>query len=111
MRQVCLRGGRSGPARKILVFVLDAFVATTPRIFSPEGLELLSKRELDVVRQAAKGHTNSQIAGVLNLSEHTVKNHLLRVYNKLGLSNRVELLLCLLSQRRLIGFNGIEAVM
>ncbi len=52
----------------------------------------LTERELQVVRCAAKGKTNRVIAGELGLSEHTIKNYLFRAFEKLGVSNRVELL-------------------
>jgi DNA-binding NarL/FixJ family response regulator len=47
----------------------------------------------------AEGLPNSEICASLSLSAHTVKNHLFRIYEKLGVSNRVELLLCALSRR------------
>jgi DNA-binding NarL/FixJ family response regulator len=52
----------------------------------------LSLRELQVVKGAARGKTNKVIASDLGLSEHTVKNYLFRAFEKLGVSNRVELL-------------------
>jgi two-component system, NarL family, nitrate/nitrite response regulator NarL len=52
----------------------------------------LTERELQVVRCAAKGKTNKIIASELGLSEHTIKNYLFRAFDKLGVSNRVELL-------------------
>jgi two-component system nitrate/nitrite response regulator NarL len=52
----------------------------------------LTKRELEVVHCAARGKTNKAIASELRLSEHTVKNYLFRAFDKLGVSNRVELL-------------------
>lgn len=56
------------------------------------GLNLLSKRELEVVRYLAQGLTNREIAEKLGLSQHTVKNYLFRIFDKLGVSSRVELL-------------------
>jgi two-component system, NarL family, nitrate/nitrite response regulator NarL len=53
----------------------------------------LSKREHDVVRCVADGLSNREIARQLKLTEHTVKNYLFRVFNKLGVSSRVELVL------------------
>src|SRR5207249_5359962 len=53
---------------------------------------ILSKREIQVAEAAAQGQTNKQIAGALRLSEHTVKNYLFRIFEKLGVSNRMELL-------------------
>ncbi|MGB7434511.1 MAG: LuxR C-terminal-related transcriptional regulator [Candidatus Acidiferrum sp.] len=46
-----------------------------------------------VVRLVAEGMRNQEVALKLNLSEHTVRNYLLRIYDKLGISSRVELVL------------------
>jgi two-component system, NarL family, response regulator NreC len=51
----------------------------------------LTRRELDVLRLLAKGNTNRQIAGLLNLSMRTVENHRANLMGKLGLVSRVEL--------------------
>ena len=51
----------------------------------------LTRRELDVLRLLAKGNTNRQIAGLLNLSMRTVENHRANLMGKLGLESRVEL--------------------
>ena len=64
------------------------------------GLNLLSKREMEVVRSAAQGLSNREIADRLHLSQHTIKNCLFRIFDKLGVSNRVELLFMTLSQER-----------
>jgi DNA-binding NarL/FixJ family response regulator len=56
---------------------------------------MLSKREIQVAEGAAQGQTNKQIAVALRLSEHTVKNYLFHIFEKLGVSNRIELLLFL----------------
>lgn len=60
----------------------------------------LSAREMQVVRAAASGKTNKAIASELHLSEHTVKNYLFRAFEKLGVSNRVELLFYLCTRDR-----------
>ena len=52
---------------------------------------LLSKREDEVVRHVAEVLSNHDIAQQLHLSDHTVKNHLFHIFEKLGISNRVEL--------------------
>jgi DNA-binding NarL/FixJ family response regulator len=48
----------------------------------------LSSREVEVLGLVAKGHTNADIGRELHISEATVKTHLLRAFNKLGVSDR-----------------------
>jgi DNA-binding NarL/FixJ family response regulator len=56
--------------------------------FPPDGNELLSQRELEVLELVAAGTTNREIAVRLFISEATVKTHLLHVYTKLGVTDR-----------------------
>ncbi|MFY9264258.1 MAG: response regulator transcription factor [Solirubrobacterales bacterium] len=51
----------------------------------------LTDRELEVVKLIAEAHTNKQIAAILGLSEKTVESHRSNILNKLGMSDRVEL--------------------
>jgi DNA-binding NarL/FixJ family response regulator len=48
----------------------------------------LSAREIEVMSLIAGGHTNGEIATRLLLAEKTVKNHVRRIYSKLGVHNR-----------------------
>jgi DNA-binding NarL/FixJ family response regulator len=48
----------------------------------------LSPREIEVLRLVGKGMTNADVGAALHISEATVKTHLLRVFNKLGVSDR-----------------------
>jgi len=50
----------------------------------------LSERELEVLGLIAQGSTNAEIATVLDLSPHTVKDHASSIYRKLGVRNRAE---------------------
>ena len=50
----------------------------------------LTPRELEILRAAAEGPTNAQIARQLWVTEQTVKFHLSNIYRKLGVSNRTE---------------------
>ncbi|HET8651920.1 MAG TPA: response regulator transcription factor [Gaiellaceae bacterium] len=50
----------------------------------------LTRRELEILRLVADGHTNSQLARMLWVTEQTVKFHLSNIYRKLGVSNRTE---------------------
>ncbi len=70
------------------------------RAVDARGLNLLSKRETEVVRSVAQGLSNREIAARLHLSQHTIKNCLFRIFDKLGVSSRVELLFMTLSQER-----------
>jgi two-component system, NarL family, nitrate/nitrite response regulator NarL len=63
-----------------------------------EKIRLLSHRELQVAECAAQGQSNKQIADHLELSEHTIKNYLVRIFEKLGVSNRFELLFLLFKE-------------
>jgi DNA-binding CsgD family transcriptional regulator len=62
--------------------------------------QALSKRETQVARLVASGLSNREVAQGLSLSHHTIKNYLLRVFEKLGISTRVELVLYMLSQHK-----------
>jgi len=74
--------------------VLSAFASTAPpRLANADGHSLLTKRETDVVNLVVDGHTNRDVAEKLGLTEHTVSNYLFRIYEKLGISSRVELVL------------------
>jgi len=55
--------------------------------------DFLSERELEVLRLAAKGMSNKEIAAELALSVRTVQSHLGRIFDKLGASSRTEAVL------------------
>ena len=56
-------------------------------------MRLLTPREEQVVALGADGLSNREVAHELARSEHTIKNYLFRIFNKLGISSRVELVL------------------
>jgi two-component system nitrate/nitrite response regulator NarL len=57
-----------------------------------ERIAQLSPRERQVIQLIGKGMKNYQIAEQLSLSETTVRHHLTSIYRKLGVSDRLELL-------------------
>jgi DNA-binding NarL/FixJ family response regulator len=83
-----------------LRFVADALAAPPSlqnRAFS--GGRPLSNRETEIAHLVAEGLSNRQISNRLQLSEHTIKNYLFRVFEKLGVQTRVELALYALDRQ------------
>jgi DNA-binding NarL/FixJ family response regulator len=90
----CVHEGQIWASSSELQFLLEAMAEPAPMAFvSANGDALLSARELDVVRCVAEGLSNREIAQRLSLREHTVKNYLFRIFDKLGVSSRVEVVL------------------
>jgi len=79
--------------------VLDS--STTTRLISrvreadrktqEDAFRDLSDREMDVLVPLARGKTNAEIGRLINLSEKTVGNYVSKIFDKLGLKNRIEL--------------------
>lgn len=55
-----------------------------------KSLDILTEREIEVLKALAKGYSNQQIAEELYISQRTVQNHLHNIYNKLGINGRTE---------------------
>jgi len=103
---VSVYNGQVWANQKQIEYVLQALSNPLPiRVVDARGTALLSSREQDVVRWVAEGLTNREIAVQLDLSEHTVKNYLFRIFEKLGISNRMELILYVVSQMAAQGNN------
>ncbi len=64
-----------------------------------DGMPLLTHREEEVVHLVADGLKNREIAQILKVKEHSIRNYVSRIFEKLGISSRVELILYALSQR------------
>jgi two-component system, NarL family, nitrate/nitrite response regulator NarL len=80
-------------------YVVDALVQGPGlRLSKGSDENALSKRELEIARLVATGLSNLEVSGRLGLSRHTVKNYLFRIFEKLGISTRIELVLFILSQ-------------
>jgi DNA-binding NarL/FixJ family response regulator len=90
----CVSQGQIWANSKELKYLLEALGEALPlRVIDARGTELLSRREQEVVRCVAEGLSNREIAQRLGLTEHTVKNYLFRIFDKLGVSKRVEVVL------------------
>jgi DNA-binding NarL/FixJ family response regulator len=70
--------------------VQEARSAATADVALAADLRGLTRRELEILKLVGEGYTNSQLAGMLWVTEQTVKFHLSNVYRKLNVSNRTE---------------------
>jgi len=83
-----------------LKYVMEALATgMAVRVTDARGQLLLTRREDEICSLVAEGLKNREIAKLLNLSDHTVKNHLFRIFERLGISSRTELILYVLGQR------------
>lgn len=83
-----------------LGYLIEALKSGPPRrVVDAKGEGLLTPREDQVVSLVAEGIGNREIAEQLGVKENTVKKSLLRIYDKVGISNRVELVLYVLTHR------------
>jgi DNA-binding NarL/FixJ family response regulator len=73
--------------RKVLAEFARMQPASSPAA-SPELIDPLSERELDILKELAKGSTNREIAFKLHLAEGTVKNYVTTILQKLGVQDR-----------------------
>lgn len=89
-----VHAGQIWASSEQLLCVIDA-LAEIPAMQDHKASKArsLSRREEEIARLAATGLSNRQISQQLELSEHTVKNYLFRIFEKLGVSTRVELTL------------------
>ena len=99
----CIRRVHEGQiwaSNEDLEHLLSALVNLAPLQFTDkDDNQLLTRREGDVVRLVAEGLKNREIADKLGVAEHTIRNYLCRIFEKLGVSSRVELILYGFSRR------------
>jgi DNA-binding NarL/FixJ family response regulator len=95
----CVQQGQIWANTREMSLAIEALAnAPTIRAVNAAGLNLLSKRQLEVVHLLVQGLNNTEIARQLQLSKHTVKNHVFHIFDKLGVSSRIELVHRTLSQ-------------
>jgi len=97
---LCVHNGQVWASSQQLRYILGALVrGMPPFVTDTKGEILLSRREHEIVSKVAEGMKNREIAEMLGVSEHTVKNHLFRIFDRLGISSRAELILYLHGQK------------
>jgi DNA-binding NarL/FixJ family response regulator len=92
--------GQIWASNEDLEHVISALSTQKPlQLNNALGTPLLTRREEDVVRLVADGLRNREIALRLKVKEHSVRNYIYRIFEKLGVSSRVELMLYMFSHR------------
>ncbi len=98
--------GQIWASNEDLEHLLNALVHIKPlRMDNSQGMPLLTPREEDVVRLVADGLKNREIAQKLKVKEHSIRNYIYRIFEKLGVSTRVELILYVFSHREGGGYS------
>lgn len=102
--------GQIWASNEELGFVFQALAESpVPRPLNSKGFSQLSKRERDVVYCLAEGMSNREIAERLCISPYTVKNYMFKIFDRLGVSSRVELLFCVMSESANANIHALQA--
>jgi NarL family two-component system response regulator LiaR len=88
-------------ARKVANYFARRAVSPDARESESYAFDRLTKREMEVLKLAAQGLTNREIAGRLTISVRTVQGHLSHIFSKLGVGSRTEAVLYALREGRL----------
>ncbi|MGC2398954.1 MAG: response regulator transcription factor [Acidobacteriaceae bacterium] len=87
----CVLQGEVWVRRADLSMIFEGLLKPNLRVTDVKGKTLLTRREEEISMLVAEGMTNREVSHALKISESTVKNSLFHVFEKLGISNRVEL--------------------
>ena len=74
-------------------WVIEAYRAQAASLVSPRSQPRLSPKEMAIITCITQGKRNKEIAFQLNTTEQVIKNYLRKIYDKLGVSDRLELAL------------------
>ena len=82
-------------------WVIEAYKSQAAMLTSPRPKNRLTDKELQIVSGVAQGMRNKEIAQEIGTTEQVIKNYLRKVYDKLGVSDRLELALYCIHHRLL----------
>jgi DNA-binding NarL/FixJ family response regulator len=86
-------------------WVIEAYRAQATSLTNPRSQPKLSKKELAIISCITRGMRNKEIAYQIGTTEQVIKNYLRKVYDKLGVSDRLELALYCLHHQLLKKYN------
>jgi DNA-binding NarL/FixJ family response regulator len=86
-------------------WVIDAYRSQASSLTNPRSQPKLSKKELAIISCITRGMRNKEIAYQIGTTEQVIKNYLRKVYDKLGVSDRLELALYCLHHQLLKKYN------
>ncbi len=89
-------------------WVIDAYRAQAAALTNPKTQPRLSEKEMSIIACITRGMRNKEIAYQIGTTEQVIKNYLRKIYDKLGVSDRLELALYCLHHQILKG--EVEAV-
>lgn len=90
----CVHQGQLWASNEQLEYLIETITQVPSlRMVNSHGFKLLTPREEQVVALVADGLSNRDVARELGLTEHTIKKYLYRIFDKIGVSSRVELVL------------------
>src|ERR1700682_3764376 len=107
----CIRtvhGGQIWANNQDLIFLLEFLTQLKPLrvVKSGGGMRLLTPREAEVVHLLAEGMSTREISHKVGVTEHTMRNYLSNIYDKLGVSSRVELALYAITREDMLSPKG-----
>ncbi len=91
-------------------WVIEAYRAQAAQLTSPSNRVKLSTKELQIIAGVTQGLRNKDIAQEVGTTEQVVKNYLRKIYDKLGVSDRLELALYCMHHRLLENYSKPEGV-
>lgn len=91
-------------------WVIEAYRAQAAALVSPRSQPRLSPKEMAIITCITQGKRNKEIAFQLGTTEQVIKNYLRKIYDKLGVSDRLELALYCLHNKIIQGDSDDEAI-